>query len=110
MQENMTEETVNPQESESPETSGLPLPRDVYELLKAVFSMLYGQAWQNLGLVPNPVTRLIVKDLAQAKTAIDCAAFILDKIEDKMEEREKAEYRKLLSDLKGNFVLHSQTP
>lgn len=79
---------------------------DTYTTLKLFMGVLAGTAWRNLGLVVNPRTSKIEKDMNQARVAIDIFEFIFKQIEGKLAEEEKRQLNSLLSDLKINFVTH----
>lgn len=85
------------------DTAGLP-PIDVYAVLRYFISVLGTYAWQWLGLVKNPVTGQVDKDLAQAKIAIDTVAALIHQLEGKVDESERRELKGLLGDLQINFV------
>jgi len=82
-------------------------PVDVYSLVKSFIGMLGAHAWQWLGLVKNPITGKLEKDLAQAKVAIDSIRVLMQQIEDKLEPSEERELKGLISDLQINYVQQS---
>lgn len=79
---------------------------DTYTTLKLFLSILAGQAWRKMGLVVDPRTNKIEKDMTQVKTAIDCFQLILKQLENHLSEDEKSKLNSLLSDLQVNFVTH----
>ncbi|MDI6828676.1 MAG: DUF1844 domain-containing protein [Armatimonadota bacterium] len=82
-------------------------PVDVYSLLKSFIGILGAHAWQWLGLVKDPLTGKIEKDLEQAKVAIDALALLIGHIENKLQPGELNELKGMLSDLRMNFVRQS---
>ena len=98
------EPKAEPQEQE--EFAGLP-PVDVYALLKSFIGLLGAHTWQWLGLVKNPVTGNIEKDLTQAKIAIDSISLMMGQLEAKLDASEQRELQGLLSDLRMNYVQQS---
>lgn len=82
-------------------------PADVYSLLKSFIGILGAHAWQWLGLVKNPLTGKIEKDLGQAKVAIDALALLIGHIESNLQPEEINELKGMLSDLRMNFVRQS---
>ncbi len=86
--------------------AGLP-PVDVYSLLRTFIGMLGAQSWQWMGLVKDPSTGKIEKDLVQAKIAIDAVAALVAQLEGKVSASESAELQGMLSDLRINFVRQS---
>ncbi len=104
------QEGTPPQAGEEPSlddiAAGLP-PVDVYTLLKSFIGMLGAQAWQCMGLVKNPSTGNVEKDMAQAKAAIDAIAALAGQLEGRISDREAEELRGMISDLRINFVRQS---
>jgi len=81
---------------------------DVYSLLQWMIGLLHQHAWQSMGLVPNPATGKIERDLSQAKVAIDCVAFMVNQVLPHVPSQVQRELRATLSDLQLNFVTQSQ--
>ena len=88
------------------EFAGLP-PVDVYAILKSFISLLGVHAWQWLGLVKNPITGSLDKDLAQAKIAIDSISLMAGQLQGNLDESEQRELQGLLADLRMNYVQQS---
>jgi len=68
-------------EEEKKQEKGFKEP-DLPVLFVWFISMLNGKAWEYLGLIMNPETKEINKDLEKAKIAIDTVAFLYDQIKD----------------------------
>ncbi|MHB0912134.1 MAG: DUF1844 domain-containing protein [Armatimonadota bacterium] len=83
-------------------------PVDVQSLLKSFIGILGMHAWQWLGLVKNPMTGELTKDLEQAKIAIDSMAALLKELEGKLSPEEEREFKAALGDLRINFVQQSE--
>jgi hypothetical protein len=83
-------------------------PLDVYSLCKWFITMLSGNAFVWMGLVKNPGTGRVEKDLAQAKIAIDLCEHLAKHVQDKVDADEKQRLDNLLSDLRINFVNQSK--
>lgn len=81
---------------------------DTYTTLKLFLSILADQAWRKMGLIADPRTNKVEKDMNQAKTAIDCFQFMLKQLEAHLTEDEKNKLNNVLSDLQINFVTHQQ--
>lgn len=79
---------------------------DTYTTLKLFLSILADQAWRKMGLIADPRTNKVEKDLIQAKTAIDCFQFMLKQLEPHLTDDEKKKLNNVLSDLQINFVTH----
>ena len=77
---------------------------DTYVLLELFVNILNTQAWQHMGLRVKAGTDTIEKDFERAKVAIDCIAFLVDKLEANIQDSEKNRLRSLLADLQINFV------
>jgi hypothetical protein len=69
-------------------------------------NILASQSFVTMGLLVNPRTNKIEKDMKQARIAIDTFEFILKQIDTNLSEEEKRHLNNLLSDLKLNFVSH----
>jgi len=74
------------------------------ELLVWVLGVLGAKAWQGLGLVPNPGSGKIEKDLGDAKVAIDAFAGLLEAMRPQLEGRALRDTEALLTTLRLNFV------
>jgi hypothetical protein len=77
---------------------------DVYSVLALFLSELRNLAWLRMGLVANPGTGQIERDMDQAKVAIDTVAFLAQQIEPYVPAQERLPLRALVSDLQMNFV------
>ena len=77
---------------------------DTYVLLRLFINVLGVKAWQNMGLRVKPGTDEVEKDMVCAKTAIDCIAFLIDRLDPHIQEDERISLRNLLADLQINFV------
>jgi hypothetical protein len=103
----------NAQAAETPESSGEgsaeggeePLrPLDVYSVLRISVAQLSAVAWQMMGLQPDPFTKEVRKDNAQARVAIDATAALLEKLRPHLKGQEARDYETILTDLRLNFV------
>lgn len=96
---------------ERPEATGpaaeMPAP-DIYETLQFVTGLLIEQAWQFMGLHLPPGRKEPVKDMVQAKIAIDTVIFVADRLHPHLNEEERRTIRGIISDLQLNFVQHGQ--
>ncbi|TMI71527.1 MAG: DUF1844 domain-containing protein [Bacillati bacterium ANGP1] len=77
---------------------------DTVELLRWIIGVLGGSAWQNLGLVPNPATKKVTRNLDDARLAIDAAASLIEHLKPRVDETERRELDTLLANLRLNFV------
>ena len=77
---------------------------DTYTLLTLFVNILSSQAWQHMGLRVKAGTEEAEKDLERAKIAIDCVAFLIEKLQDHIQESEIKQLKNLLADLQINFV------
>jgi len=92
------------QRPRAPEITEMP---DVYTLLSAYIATLGSQAFVWMGLLKDPISGKIAKDMAQARVAIDTCEFLAGQIEPKLGEGDRREMQRLLADLKVNFVRQS---
>ncbi|HEY3328933.1 MAG TPA: DUF1844 domain-containing protein [Capsulimonadaceae bacterium] len=82
-----------------------------YQLALYALGMLQMNAFQQLGLMADPKTGKSVRDLAQARVAIDCVASLAEVIDapgSPIEARIKQEIRRVVTDLRLNFVTQTQ--
>ena len=77
---------------------------DVYAFLALFLGELRNLAWLRMGLVANPGTGRIERDMDQAKVAIDTVAFLAQQLEPTVAPQERLPLRALVSDLQINFV------
>ena len=74
------------------------------DLLMWFLGLLAAKAWEGMGLVPNPATNKIRKDLADARIAIDAYGAIFDAVRAHLDEQPRREMETLLTTLRLNFV------
>jgi hypothetical protein len=67
-------------------------------------SMLSGKAWEYLGLIMNPETKEMNKDLKKAKMVIDTVAFLYDQIKNDLNPEDFMRIENLLANLRMNYV------
>lgn len=118
-------EPAEAQSSESPaETaSGETIPEDetvdkdiqdassTHQIALYALGLLQMNALQQLGLISEPKTGKAERDLAQAKVAIDCVsaiAGVLDSSDSTLEPRLRMDLRRIVTDLRLNFVTQSK--
>jgi hypothetical protein len=94
-------------EAAQEEDASIP-PPDVYAMLGFIIGLMADTAWQLMGLRLAPGQKEQVKDIAQAKIAIDTIVFIADKLHPKLSEEERKSIRGLISDLQINYVRMNQ--
>ena len=82
---------------------------DTYTLITLFVNILSSQAWQHMGLRVKAGTEEAEKDLERAKIAIDCVAFLIEKLQDHIQESENKQLKNLLADLQINFVRVSKS-
>lgn len=96
-----TKEKVKEEEKKQEEHFKEP---DLPVLFVWFISMLSGKAWEYLGLIMNPETKKINKDLKKAKIAIDTVAFLYDQIKDDLNPEDFKRIENLLANLRMNYV------
>lgn len=82
-------------------------PIDVYTVLMVMTEQMASIAWTKLGLQADLATGTVVKDLEQAKVAIDVVAGLAGFLQSKLDEEDQRRIRHLISDLKINYVQQS---
>ncbi len=85
------------------ETEGSALP-DATALVATCMNLLAGKAWEAMGLVPNPTTKKVERNLEDARLAIDAAAALADLVRPRLPENERREIETLITNLRLNFV------
>ncbi|MFQ5802301.1 MAG: DUF1844 domain-containing protein [Candidatus Methylomirabilales bacterium] len=91
------------QERKEKEFVLLPIP----DLVRIFIAELQTRALVHMGLIPNPATRLVAKDLLQARLAIDCTAALIEQLSPLAAPAEREELQHMLADLRLNFVRQS---
>jgi hypothetical protein len=84
-------------------------PVEVSAVLRLCIAQLGAVAWQKMGLQPDPFTNAIHKDIAQARTAIDATAALVEKLLPQLGGQEARDYQSLLVDLRMNFLKQADT-
>ena len=74
------------------------------ELMVWMLGVLGAKAWQGMGLVPNPASGKIEKDLGDARIAIDAFSALLDAMRPHLEAQARQDTEALLTTLRLNFV------
>lgn len=81
----------------------------VTDLVRIFIGELHARAWIHMGLVVDPATNQLEKDLAQARIAIDCIASLIEHLIPFAAKDERAELDRMVADLRMNFVRQSGT-
>lgn len=81
----------------------IPIP-PVKELIVSTIGILGTTAFKDLGLLPNPATNLVMKNIPDAKLAIDVIVLLHKQIEERLTDLEKAEFRALIAELQLAYV------
>lgn len=102
----MSEETPQKtgQESQEETRVGSAVPANAVDLMHWCISALAAGAWQEMGLVPNPATNKIERNLDNARLAIDATAALIDLLKPQLDPRAQRELDTLLANLRLNFV------
>lgn len=91
--------------AESPRQQAVPLEAvPTRELLVWMLGVLGAKAWQRMGLVPNPLSGKIERDLPDARAAIDAFSALLEGAKPHLDDRVRRETEALLTTLRLNFV------
>jgi len=115
-----TSQEAEPEVEEAPDESDAPpsmeqdapqhgMPKlGLSERLLMSIDILHQQAWISMGLVADPSTGEIDRDLDQARIAIDSAAFLAGKLEGYVPADTLREVKRVVSDMQVNFVRQLQ--
>jgi hypothetical protein len=87
-----------------------PPPSDLLSSLAMGINLVQSQALIQMGLIADPTTGLVVKDLPQAKKSIDLLAVLLDKFKPHLPEHAVKNVENAITDLRLNFVNQSKMP
>jgi hypothetical protein len=79
----------------------------LWSTLQIFLGILDRVAWLRMGLVVNPETQQIEKDMEQARAAIDCYEAILKALANKLQPEAKRQLEAHLTDLKLNYSSHA---
>ncbi len=90
------------------EAGGDEMTLDVPGALSVCVNMLNEVAWMKMGLIPNPMTGKIERDLPQAKIAIDAVSDLVARLEPLVGDPGRRELQVMLSNLRINFVQQGQ--
>ena len=96
-----------PQDPSPPESAPQTIPVGALatrDLLAWFLGLLAAKAWEGMGLVPNPGTNKIQKDLQDARIAIDAYAAIFEAVRAQVDDQPRREMETLLTTLRLNFV------
>jgi hypothetical protein len=91
------------QERKEEEFVLLPIP----DLVRILIAELQTRALVHMGLIPNPATHLVAKDLPQARLAIDCVAALIEQLSPLAAPPEREELQHMLANLRLSFVRQS---
>lgn len=83
---------------------------EVTPLLAQLLAEMSARAAVHMGLMPNPYTRLIAKNDAQARLAIDAFAAVFEVLKPQLNASDQREYARVLNDLRLNFVSATGIP
>ena len=76
-------------------------------VLQWTTGLLANKAWIGMGLVPDPFTGRIQRDLTEARRAIDVVADLVKHLAADASPEEQRELQAMVSDLRLNFVRQS---
>ena len=91
-------------EAQSREQSRQMTTLEVTPMIQQFMAEISARAAIHMGLMPNPYTRLVAKNDAEARLAIDCFAAVYETIKPRLEPGIQKEYSRVLNDLRVNFA------
>jgi hypothetical protein len=93
--------------AEEADKSGELPPFTATGVLQTCVRLLSEGAWSWLGLMPDPITGKVSRDLAQARMGIDALRAIAGILEPVLEGSERRELQNVVANLQLNFVQQS---
>ena len=95
-----------PQRDEPPaaDEGAAQVPLHAPDLARWCVTLLATSAWQAMGLIPDPATHRVERNLDDARLAIDAAAALLQTLRPRLSDAEQREFDTLLTNLRLNFV------
>ncbi|MFX0168464.1 MAG: DUF1844 domain-containing protein [Candidatus Hodarchaeota archaeon] len=76
----------------------------IWQIIPFFMGILDRVAWQKIGLVVNPTSQEIEKDLEQAHLAIDAYEYLLGQVSKQLEQETRQAFEARLTDLKLNYA------
>jgi hypothetical protein len=101
-------EDLNAQGGKDPFDFAALLPDTLEEILKIQIFNLQEWGFVYMGLQLNPKTKKIVKDIRQAKLAIDSLSALVEILMPHIPEKEQKELKTMVTNLRLNFISKSQ--
>ena len=83
---------------------------DATGIVRLAISMLSEVAVVKVGLVPNPMSGQMERDLPQARLAIDCVGDLANRLMPQLQGPELRDLQNLVADLRINYVKQSERP
>jgi hypothetical protein len=74
------------------------------QLIGLFIGILSAKAWQHMGLRVTPGKEDAEKDMVKAATAIDCVAYLAEKVGSHLPEDEASRLRSMVADLQLNYA------
>ncbi|HEX8550082.1 MAG TPA: DUF1844 domain-containing protein [Abditibacteriaceae bacterium] len=83
---------------------------EVAPMMQQFLAEISARAAIHMGLMPNPYTRLIAKNDAEARLAIDTFAAVYEVLKPRLDPAIQKEYSRVLNDLRVNFSQQTGLP
>jgi hypothetical protein len=96
-------------ESEAADEAEERQPVNVFALAQFYLSIFADLAFQRMGIHADGATGIVVKDMQQAKAAVDIASFLADQIMPMVGDTGKRELMNLVRDLRLNYAKQAQS-
>lgn len=97
-------EARSPEQPEPQEEAAASIPLRAPDLVRWCVSLLATSAWQAMGLIADPSTQRVERNLDDARLAIDATAALLEHLRPRLGDAERRELDTLLTNLRLNFV------
>ncbi len=100
----MEESQAKNQDESAKEDQPERVPLHAPDLLRWCISLLATSAWQAMGLIPDPATNKVERNLDDARLAIDATTQLVELLKPRLDDKQRRELDTLLTDLRMNFV------
>ena|SRR3990170_7382526 len=92
------------QQAQDADDAATQVPLRAPDLVRWCVTLLATSAWQAMGLIADPSTHRVERNLDDARLAIDAAAALLEHLRPRLPDAEQREFDTLLTNLRLNFV------
>jgi hypothetical protein len=98
------DESHTPGQAPTEDEAAAQVPLRSPDLVRWCVTLLATSAWQAMGLIADPSTQRVERNLDDARLAIDAAAALVEQLRPRLPDGERRELETLLTNLRLNFV------